>query len=90
MSYTIEVERRAARDLQKNVAHRDRPRIIKAIDDLAESPRPRGCRRVRAAPQGTYRIRVGDYRIIYVVLDDGQVVIIARVKRRSEDMYRTT
>jgi mRNA interferase RelE/StbE len=85
VNYTIEVERRAARDLQKNVAHRDRPRIIQAIDDLAESPRPRGCRKVRAAPQGTYRIQVGDYRIIYMVLDEERVVIIARVKRHSED-----
>jgi mRNA-degrading endonuclease RelE of RelBE toxin-antitoxin system len=43
---------------------------------------------VRAAPKGTYRIRVGDYRVIYLVLDDQQVIVVARVARRSETTYR--
>ncbi len=87
-NYDIEVDRRAAKDLQKNVAYQDRSRIIETIDGLAEEPRPYGCRKVKAAPKGTYRVRVGDYRIIYVVLDEERVVIIARVARRSEDTYK--
>lgn len=87
-SYNIEIDRRAAKDLQKNVAHQDRPRVIEAIDGLPEDPRPHGCRKVKAAPMGTYRIRVGDYRVIYVILDEERVVIVARVARRSEDTYK--
>ena len=40
------------------------------------------------AEKGTYRVRVGNYRVIYVVLDNEGVVIIARVARRSESTYR--
>lgn len=54
------------------------------IDALAEDPRPAGCTPVRAVPKGTYRIRVGDYRVICVVLDEEQVIVVARVARRGE------
>jgi len=59
-----------------------------AIDALVEDPRPVGCIPVRAAPKGTYRIRIGDYRVIYVVLDTEQTIVIARIARRGESTYR--
>ncbi len=40
------------------------------------------------AGKGAYRVRVGDYRVIYAVLDDERVVIIAQVTRRSESTYQ--
>ena len=52
-----------------------------AIDALAEDPLPAGCEPVKLAPKGTHRIRVGDYRVIYVVLSDDQVLLISRVAR---------
>jgi len=66
----------------------DQARILAVIKALAEYPRPAGCRPVKAAEKGTYRLRVGDYRVIYVVRGDEQVVIVARVVRRSESTYR--
>lgn len=86
MTYRIEIERRAAKALRR-LAMGDRLRVVTAIDALAEDPRPMGCVPVRATPKGTYRIRVGDYRVIYLVLDDEEVIIIARVARRSESTY---
>lgn len=62
----------------------DRDRILAALRGLAENPRPAGCRPVKAAGKGTYRVRVGDYRVIYVVLDDERVIIVARVGKRDE------
>jgi mRNA interferase RelE/StbE len=66
----------------------DQARILAAIKALAGDPRPVGCSPVKTAERGTYRVRVGDYRVIYVVLDDEQVIVVARVARRSEGTYR--
>ena len=63
-------------------------RILAAIKALAGDPRPAGCRPIKGASQSTYRVRVGDYRVIYVVWEDEQVIIVARVARRSESTYR--
>jgi mRNA interferase RelE/StbE len=62
--------------------------VVAAIDELAEFPRPAGRTPVRAAPKGTYRIRVGDYRVIYLILDAEQAIVVARVAGRSETSYR--
>jgi len=65
-----------------------RQRIDRAILALAEDPRPAGCRPVRDAPRGTYRVRVGTYRVIYTVLDTDRVIVVARVRKRDESTYR--
>jgi mRNA interferase RelE/StbE len=87
MAYRVEVERRAQKALDR-LPKRDRSRVVTAIDALGEYPRPAGCVAVQAAPRGTYRIRVGDYRVVYVVLDNEKVIIVARVARRTETTYR--
>ena len=66
----------------------DQARVLLAIKALADNPRPTGCKPVKAAEEGTYRVRVGDYRVVYVVLDGEQVIIVARVAKRSESTYR--
>jgi mRNA interferase RelE/StbE len=65
-----------------------RQRIDRAILALSEDPRPAGCNPVKDAPRGTYRVRVGAYRVIYTVLDAEGVVIVARVRKRDESTYR--
>jgi len=87
MGYRIEVERRAKKALRR-LPVRDMERIIEAIDALSDTPRPPGCLAVQNAPGGTYRIRVGAYRIIYVVIDREAVILIARITRRSEQTYK--
>jgi mRNA interferase RelE/StbE len=86
VTYRVQVEPRARKALA-GLPRRDRVRIAAAIDLLAEDPRPRGCRPVRTAPKGTYRVRVGDCRIIYVVLDEEGVIVIARVRRKGKGAY---
>ena len=87
MTYRIEIERRARKTLGR-LPQQGRNRVVAAIDALAEDPRPAGCVPVRAAPRGTYRMRVGGFRIVYMVLDDEEVIIAARVVSRSETAYR--
>ena len=87
MAHRIEIERRTHQALGR-LPKRDRVRVVAAIDALAEDPKLAGCAPVRAVPKGTCCIRVGDYRVIYLILDDEQVIIVARVARRSETTYR--
>ena len=61
-----------------------RERIRSAIDGLAMDPRPAGV--VKLAGRDDYRVRVGDYRVVYAV-DDELVVLVARIAHRRE-VYR--
>ena len=56
-------------------------RIIKRIDGLAMEPRPHGCRKL-SGEENLWRIRVGDYRIVYAVFDSERVVDIVRIRHR--------
>ena len=58
-------------------------RIITHIKSLAETPRPSGCRKITGT-KNDWRIRVGDYRIIYEVDDNVRVVKVMRVRDRRE------
>jgi mRNA interferase RelE/StbE len=64
-----------------------RPRIIARAEALADDPRPHGVKTLTNAAQGTYRIREGDYRIVYDIEDDILLVLIVRVGHRRE-VYR--
>ena len=62
-----------------------RRRITAALDGLAEDPRPRGCKKLKGE-DNLWRIRVGDYRVIYSIEDDKLVVLVVRVAHRK-DVY---
>ena len=81
--------RRVERQLEA-AARAHRPsyeRIRAAILALASAPRPPGCARLRDE-ETLYRIRIGDWRVLYHVDDAGRQVVIAKVARRSEQTYR--
>ena len=61
-------------------------RLRAAIDGLAENARPAGCVKLAGAPD-VYRIRVGDYRIIYQVKDAALIVLVLSIGHRR-DIYR--
>ena len=62
-----------------------RRRIADRLAALAENPRPAGS--IKLAGEDTYRIRVGDYRIIYAIEDDRLIVLVIDVGHRR-DIYR--
>lgn len=85
MRYAVEFTRRAAKDLTA-LPRPAQLRVARRIDRLADSPRPRGCRKL-AGPEAFYRIRVGDVRIIYSIEDRRLVVLVIRIGHRRE-VYR--
>jgi len=82
--YKIDVRRRAQRALDK-LPKSDFQAVIEAIRDLAQTPRPRGIEKVKTS--GLWRIRQGDYRIVYAIDDKERLVTIVRVGHRRE-IYR--
>jgi mRNA interferase RelE/StbE len=62
-------------------------RIGQAIDGLAQQPRPRGAVLMSGRSSPTWRIRVGDYRVLYEVLGDELIVLVVGVGHRR-DVYR--
>jgi mRNA-degrading endonuclease RelE of RelBE toxin-antitoxin system len=67
---------------------KDQARIVVVLQKLAQDPRPQGYRPVRDAPKGTFRVRVGSYRVINTVVDADQLIIVAKVAKRDESTYR--
>ncbi|MBI4516865.1 MAG: type II toxin-antitoxin system RelE/ParE family toxin [Deltaproteobacteria bacterium] len=83
--YRVVLSRPAERDLDA-VPAALHPRLVKAIDDLAINPRPRGVRKLRGA-KDLWRIRLAEYRIIYRIDDARRLIDISHVRHRK-DAYR--
>jgi mRNA interferase RelE/StbE len=83
--YRILLERAAEKDLSR-LSTEIHDRVIAAIQALANNPRPPGCRKL-AGSKNDWRIRVGDYRVVYEIADTIRVVRINRVRHRR-DVYR--
>jgi mRNA interferase RelE/StbE len=84
MAYSIEIKLSAAREIEA-IPLLDRRKVVARIGLLAEDPRPRGCEKL--AGGGHYRVRQGDYRIVYTVEDERLVVWVVKVGHRR-DVYR--
>ena len=61
-------------------------RVVAAVGQLADDPLPHGSQKLSGSER-TYRIRVGDYRVIYEVFSDSHVIEVQRVRHRK-DVYR--
>jgi len=86
MAYTIRIKRSARKELAA-IPLPQRRRIAAKSDALGENPRPQGARKLRGTQEAAYRIRVGDYRIIYLIEDDRLVVCVMSIGHRK-DVYR--
>jgi len=82
--YAIDIKPSARRELE-NLSDNLIARLVPKIDALAANPRPSGCRKLRGY-KDLWRIRVGDYRIVYLVDDDRKMVSVTRVAHRR-DVY---
>jgi len=82
VGYRIEIKRSAQKEIRALPRKKDRQRIIDRIAALADDPRPRDCRKL--AEGEAYRIRQGDYRIIYTIEDDLLIVEVVKVAHRRE------
>jgi mRNA interferase RelE/StbE len=84
-SFRIEFARSATKEL-RGIDRIWIPKILSAIESLAEDPRPSGCKKLAGA-EHTYRIRIGDYRVVYEVQNAVLVVLVVRIGHRR-DVYR--
>ncbi|MFQ5993260.1 MAG: type II toxin-antitoxin system RelE/ParE family toxin [Nitrospiraceae bacterium] len=85
VEYSVVFARSARRELEQLETGVVR-RIILRIEALASNPRPPGCVKLQGAAD-LWRIRVGDYRVIYSIDDGARIVDISAVRHRS-DAYR--
>jgi mRNA interferase RelE/StbE len=83
--YHVLLERTAEKDLLR-LSSGNHARVIAAIQGLATNPRPSSCRKLTGS-KCDWRIRVGDYRVVYEIADQIRVVRVNRVRHRRE-VYR--
>jgi mRNA interferase RelE/StbE len=82
--YRITIKKSAAKELS-DIPKKDLPKIVKRIQTLAQNPRPDGSQKLSGQEQ--YRIRQGDYRIVYSIEDKDSLVDIFKIGHRRE-IYR--
>jgi mRNA interferase RelE/StbE len=84
MAYRVNLKQSAEKELERLQAN-IRIRIVKRLLDLEQNPRPSGIKRLQG--EESYRLRVGDYRVLYTVDDRAKVILILAVGHRRE-VYR--
>lgn len=87
MKYQIQIPDKIKKVLKK-IPEKDSKRIVESINFLIEDPRPNGCKKIKGTLKDTkYRIRCGNYRVVYSVKDDVLIILIVEVGHRK-DVYR--
>ena len=84
-SFNLQWRKSTRKDLRR-ISREAVSRIIAEVEKLAEEPLPHGSEKLSGSER-TYRIRVGDYRVVYELLRDAKIVEIQRVRHRK-DVYR--
>ncbi|HZE88302.1 MAG TPA: type II toxin-antitoxin system RelE/ParE family toxin [Verrucomicrobiae bacterium] len=80
-SYSVFIKPSAAKELEA-IPLKDRRRLVARIGKLASNPRPHGSERLSGLDR--FRIRQGDYRVVYEIRDVQLVVLVVRVAHRRE------
>ena len=84
MKYRLDITEAARKQLRR-LDSSVQDRILAAVRGLADTPRPHGCLKLRG--ERSYRIRVGDYRIVYEIHDRIVTVLVVGIGNRK-DIYR--
>lgn len=84
-NYKIEITASAEKSLKK-IPKKDLEKVVEAIQVLAISPFPSGCRKLKGE-EDVYRVRQGNYRIIYEVIDSKLIVLVLKIGHRK-DIYK--
>ncbi len=82
--YSIELVGSIRKDLRR-IAKKEVPKILKTIQGLADNPRPISSKKL--TNEELYRIRIGNYRILYEIYDDRLVVLVVKAGHRK-DVYK--
>ena len=84
--YTISIKPSALKEINKLPTPTIK-KIGKAIDGLSKNPRPDGVKKLKGSDEELYRIRIGDYRIVYSIEDEIKIIDILKVGHRK-DIYK--
>ncbi len=80
--YELLIKPSAVKEIERISGRQNRRRVVGRIQDLANDPRPKGCRKLVGRER--YRVRQGAYRIVYAVDDRERTVLIVKVGRRGK------
>lgn len=80
--YSVALTSSAAKELKK-LSGQSIARIVPRLENLASNPRPPGCKKLQGGNR-EWRIRVGDYRVVYTIDDSKLLVEVTRIRHRSE------
>ena len=83
--YKVDIGPKAGKYIRKQDAPIQQ-QIIRKLRELEQDPRPTGCKRLQGK-KDLYRIRSGDYRIIYTIKDNQLLVLVVQIGHRR-DVYR--
>ena len=84
--YSLSIKASAEKELARSGSNADRRRLIVKINALAANPRPPGCEKL-SGERDLYRVRQGDYRIVYSIADQILTIEIIKIGHRRE-VYR--
>ena len=84
MPFELKLHREVERQLRR-VPKKQQERMVETMRSLCIDPRPHGCEHLQ---DELFRVRVGEYRIIYAVFDVEVIIVICKVGRRTEKTYR--
>jgi mRNA interferase RelE/StbE len=85
MSYSVVIPRSVEKEILR-LPEQDYDRVVEALEKLRLAPRPRGSGKLSG--RGAWRVRVGNYRIIYEI-DDAQRLVVVVVIRHRKEVYRS-
>jgi len=81
-SYAVEVKPSTRKELEALPDH-VLSRVVRKLEALGDSPRPAGCRKLKGH-KDQWRIRVGDWRVVYIIDDAAKLVSVTRIAHRRE------
>ena len=84
--YKLLIKPSAGKEIEALGQKKDRQRVVNRIAALASEPRPTGCEKLAGA-EGRYRVRQGQFRIVYAVDDASRTVEVVKIGHRRE-VYR--
>jgi len=84
--YSIQIKKSAIKEIEAIPSFYIK-KIINAIEKLSENPKPDGCKKIVGSKENMWRIRIEDYRIIYVIDENLKIVDVRRVSHRK-DAYK--
>ncbi len=82
--YRLEIKKSAIKEIER-LPRKDMKAVLERIESLSDNPRPHDCKKLSA--QEKYRVRCGNYRILYSIEDDILIVFVVKVGHRK-DVYR--